>query len=513
MSPSYGNHPARTNSNMSGKPEPQYRQTDPFVQCDPSPEKQSPKLDETVTRHPAELALFRKMPPSSPAHASTTDPIGFVPRNPASRQTESRKFTTPVARRSAKLALFRKTPSSSPTTDPIGFVRETPPPSNRIPKIHDTRRPSSSQIGFVSQNTLLIPNHRPNWLRSAKPRLPSNRIPKIHDTRRPSSSQIGFVSQNTLLIPNHRPNWLRSAKPHLPRNRIPKIHDICPPSFSQIGFVSQNARRVIPICVHRRSSAADPPFPPFRPILPRPVHQLPDSLHPPSHRCRLRRHRPRRPPATSLSSPGHTPPHPSHQNRSGRKARRHTGPCAPGVTPAAAAVDPQGNLLVVGDGMVAKIDNALANILATANIPAHATAVTTDAAGNIYVAGRAAADFPTTPGCLPPHPPPGATYAFVAEFSPDLATILSATLFGSFAADCFPGPGSCGTPLARERPLPQPRRPSRSIHPGPSSLPATPTEPRRRSAPGPITTASSRNSPPISRLSRRKPSSIPSAAC
>jgi uncharacterized protein (TIGR03437 family) len=121
---------------------------------------------------------------------------------------------------------------------------------------------------------------------------------------------------------------------------------------------------------------------------------------------------------------------------------------APGVSPSAATVDAQGNLLVVGNGLVAKLDNALANVLATANIPAHATAVTTDASGDVYVAGTAAADFPTTPGAFQASATPGAAYAFVAELSPDLGKIIAATLFGNYAADCYPNPNSCGKPAS-----------------------------------------------------------------
>jgi uncharacterized protein (TIGR03437 family) len=106
----------------------------------------------------------------------------------------------------------------------------------------------------------------------------------------------------------------------------------------------------------------------------------------------------------------------------------------PGVKPYAVAVDPQGNVVVAGNGLVAKLDNALANILATSTIGG--TAVTTDASGNVWVAGGASASFPTTTGAYESNPPAGSTYAFVAELSPDLSQVMAATLYGSSSADC-----------------------------------------------------------------------------
>ena len=93
-----------------------------------------------------------------------------------------------------------------------------------------------------------------------------------------------------------------------------------------------------------------------------------------------------------------------------------------GVTPYGAAIDFQGNLLVAGNGLVAKVDNALANVLATSSIGG--SAVTTDASGNVYVAGGQS------------NPPQAAGYALVAELSPDLSTVAATTLFGSPVADC-----------------------------------------------------------------------------
>jgi uncharacterized protein (TIGR03437 family) len=125
---------------------------------------------------------------------------------------------------------------------------------------------------------------------------------------------------------------------------------------------------------------------------------------------------------------------------------------ADGVTPADAAVDPQGNLLVVGSpGMVAKIDNNLSTILASTSIPGgnsyvRVFAIATDSAGHVYLTGSAGEGFPTTPGSYKPHGVPSSsgfatTYGFVANLSPDLNTILYATLFGGDFADCSPFSG------------------------------------------------------------------------
>jgi uncharacterized protein (TIGR03437 family) len=123
-----------------------------------------------------------------------------------------------------------------------------------------------------------------------------------------------------------------------------------------------------------------------------------------------------------------------------------------GFGPTSAAVDSQGNLLVVSNSQtvarnafVAKVDNALTHIVASTTIPATAKAVTTDAAGNVYAAGTAGADFPTTPGAYESSATKGASYAFVAEFSPDLSKTIYATLFGSYSADCVFNPYNCGS--------------------------------------------------------------------
>jgi uncharacterized protein (TIGR03437 family) len=116
-----------------------------------------------------------------------------------------------------------------------------------------------------------------------------------------------------------------------------------------------------------------------------------------------------------------------------------------GFKPAGAAIDAQGNVLVAGGQFIAKIDNALANITATANMAyaAGVDGVASDAAGNIYVAGVGFGDFPTTPGAYQSGGSEVSRYAFVAEYAPDLSKVLYATLYGSSSADCNPISDHC----------------------------------------------------------------------
>lgn len=91
-----------------------------------------------------------------------------------------------------------------------------------------------------------------------------------------------------------------------------------------------------------------------------------------------------------------------------------------------AAVDPQGNLLVVGAG-TSKLDNGLTRVLATSSVGG--SAVATDPSGNVYVAGA------------------GAQYSvLITELPPDLATVIHQTSFGSGGADCDPIYDACREP-------------------------------------------------------------------
>jgi uncharacterized protein (TIGR03437 family) len=138
--------------------------------------------------------------------------------------------------------------------------------------------------------------------------------------------------------------------------------------------------------------------------------------------------------------------------------------------PAGAAVDPQGNLVIVGTtyaqsfplispavstinyagGFVVKLDSQLTKILFSTVLggsqgASAANAVALDAAGNIYVTGSTgASDFPVTPRAFQTAGPmsngvgtPG--YAFVTEISADGASIVYSTLFGSASTNCNGG--------------------------------------------------------------------------
>jgi uncharacterized protein (TIGR03437 family) len=149
--------------------------------------------------------------------------------------------------------------------------------------------------------------------------------------------------------------------------------------------------------------------------------------------------------------------------------------------PAGAAVDPQGNLVIVGTtyaqsfplvspatfainyqaGFVVKLDSQLTKILfstllggSQVSTPAdesNVNAVAIDTAGNIYVAGSTgSADFPTTPGAFQTTGPTPTnsgfpTFAFVTEISPDGASILYSTYFGSDSTSCIGDSGCIGT--------------------------------------------------------------------
>ncbi len=126
-------------------------------------------------------------------------------------------------------------------------------------------------------------------------------------------------------------------------------------------------------------------------------------------------------------------------------------------TPTAAAVDPQGNLVIVGTtnsqdfplvgppiskigggGFIMKLDSRLTQIMFSTLLGGTSAinAVALDADGNIYMTGSTdSSDFPVTPGAFqtagPTHYPEfgGPTYAFLTEISPDAGTIVYSTFF------------------------------------------------------------------------------------
>ncbi len=129
--------------------------------------------------------------------------------------------------------------------------------------------------------------------------------------------------------------------------------------------------------------------------------------------------------------------------------------------PAAAAADPQGNLIVVGTAddpsafpavaplfrpttgpaaFVMKIDSGLSRILFATLLPgpSEANAVTTDAAGNIFVAGDThSQSFPLTAGVYHTKYPG----AFVTVLSPQGERILYSTYVDGTKGYCGGGPG------------------------------------------------------------------------
>ncbi len=150
--------------------------------------------------------------------------------------------------------------------------------------------------------------------------------------------------------------------------------------------------------------------------------------------------------------------------------------------PAGAAVDAEGNLVLVGTtyapnfpaasptviainyqaGFIVKLDSQLTKILfstvlggsqaASGSIENNANAVALDSAGNIYVTGSTgSANFPTTPGAFQTTGPTpyfdmgSPVFAFVTEVSPDGSSILYSTFFGSNDATCIGDSGCLGT--------------------------------------------------------------------
>ncbi len=122
-------------------------------------------------------------------------------------------------------------------------------------------------------------------------------------------------------------------------------------------------------------------------------------------------------------------------------------------TPYAAAIDPQGNLVIggstnstdfplvaplrsTGSGFVAKVNPQLTQIVystlfgAAGNGGTQVAALTLDAKGNIYLAGTTPAGFITTPGALQTASNPGVTTAFVAEISAAGNQLIFSTAYG-----------------------------------------------------------------------------------
>jgi uncharacterized protein (TIGR03437 family) len=135
-----------------------------------------------------------------------------------------------------------------------------------------------------------------------------------------------------------------------------------------------------------------------------------------------------------------------------------------GARPAAAAIDPQGNLIVVGaagstgfplvsplfpsvtgmSAFVTKIDSQLHQILFSTLLigGSAASAVAVDALGNIYVVGyTGSTGLPITPGAYHSPTAANATVTFVVEISPNGDRVLLSTQFGG-SSSCVGQPGS-----------------------------------------------------------------------
>jgi uncharacterized protein (TIGR03437 family) len=116
----------------------------------------------------------------------------------------------------------------------------------------------------------------------------------------------------------------------------------------------------------------------------------------------------------------------------------------------AAVTDPQGNLILAGEGVVVKIDAQLRNTLFVKSLPAAIRAIALDAAGNIYLTGStSSASFPITAGAYqtksPARDPFGtASYAFLTKLSPGGDQILYSTYFGDDATHCSGGSACIG---------------------------------------------------------------------
>ena len=150
------------------------------------------------------------------------------------------------------------------------------------------------------------------------------------------------------------------------------------------------------------------------------------------------------------------------------------GTNTPPDVPSGAAVDPLGNLVIVGttyspdfplvsplisttkepSGFVVKLNSQLSGILFSTRLggtsggftgSTSANAVALDTAGNIYVTGSTnETDFPTTPGAFQttgplPNSFQSPIFAYVTEVSSDDSSIVYSTFFGSPTTNCSGG--------------------------------------------------------------------------
>ncbi len=145
-----------------------------------------------------------------------------------------------------------------------------------------------------------------------------------------------------------------------------------------------------------------------------------------------------------------------------------------GDTPAAVAVDGQGDVFVAGTttssdfpttatlgpttggaAFVVKLDSTLTSVLAAVKLggtqgSATGAAVGVDGSGNVYVAGSTdALDFPVTQGAFQTSPPVHdefgtAVYGFLAKLSPDLLHVSFSTYFGGGNTVCQGGSACIG---------------------------------------------------------------------
>lgn len=124
------------------------------------------------------------------------------------------------------------------------------------------------------------------------------------------------------------------------------------------------------------------------------------------------------------------------------------------ATPAGAAMDPQGNLviavnLIFSGNFVVKIDSQLSQVLFSTQVSGVLLlqGLAVDGSGNIFVAGQTnGVNFTVTANPSKSAPPSSggfSNYAFLTEFSPDGSKILLSAYFGSDQATCSPGISSC----------------------------------------------------------------------